>query len=131
MHFDAWRELFDEFLASLRQLTADVDDLEKRVEDAGGRSLDEFTTAKEAELGEAIPGYDVIRSFGYMLDGVPANQFDKVPGQDLSRVLVMVHNDRLFTLNFIPDDPGAGDAYDEMQALYDVVIESFSFLRSS
>lgn len=101
------------------------------VEDAGGRSLDEFTTAKEAELGEAIPGYDVIRSFGYMLDGVPANQFDKVPGQDLSRVLVMVHNDRLFTLNFIPDDPDAGDAYDEMQALYDVVIESFSFLRSS
>ncbi len=101
------------------------------VEDAGGRSLEEVSAAKEAELKEAIPGYEVIWSFGYMLDGVSANQFDQVPGQDLSRVLLMVHNGRLHTLTFIPDDPAAGDAYSEMQLLYDTVVDSFSFLRQS
>jgi hypothetical protein len=101
------------------------------VEDAGRRSLDEITMATEAEVEEAVPGYDLIWSFGYMLDGVPANQFDQVPGQDLSRVLLLVHNGRLYTLTFIPDDPAAGDAFVEMQALYDTVVDSFSFLRHS
>ncbi len=61
-----------------------------------------------------------------MLDGEPANQFDQVPGQDLSRQVLMVHNGRLYTLTFIPDDPDAGAAYDEMQLLYDTVMDSFS-----
>jgi hypothetical protein len=67
-------------------------------------------------------------SFGYMLDGVPANQFDQVPGQDLSRQVIMVHNGRLITLTFIPDDAAAGEAYAAMQILYDAVMDSFSFL---
>lgn len=40
-----------------------------------------------------------------MLDGVPANQFDQVPGQDLSRQVVLVHNGRLYTLTFTPMIP--------------------------
>ena len=99
-------------------------------EDAGGQSLDEITTSKAAELEAAIPGYDAAWSFGYMLDGVPANQFDQVPGQDLSRVLVLVKDGRLYTLTFTPDDPSA-DAYAEMETLYQTVMDSFSFLRQS
>ena len=98
------------------------------VEDASGRSLSEITTAYETEIETALPGYDVMWSFGYMLDGQPANQFDQVPGQDLSRQVLTVHDGRLYTLTFIPDDPAAGDAYTEMQAVYDMVMDSFSFL---
>ena len=97
------------------------------VEDASGRSLDEITADKEAEIETALPGFDVMWSFGYMLDGVPANQFDQVPGQDLSRQAVLVSDGRFYTLTFVPDDPAA-DAYVEMQALYDLVLDSFSFL---
>jgi hypothetical protein len=96
------------------------------VEDAAGRSVDEIVADKEAEIERAMPGLDVIPSFGHMLDGVPASQFDQVPGQDLSRQVMMVHNGRLYSLVFIPDDPTA-DAYAEMQNLYDIVIDSFSF----
>ena len=100
------------------------------VEDANGRSLEEITVIHEAEIETAIPGYDVVWSFGYMLGGVPANQFDQVPGQDLGRQVLLVHNGRLYTLTFTPDDPSA-DAYSDMQILYDTVMDSFSFLRQS
>ncbi len=96
------------------------------VEDANGRTLEEVTTDKAAEI-EAIVGANPMWTFGLMLDGVPANQFDQVPGQDLSRQVVLVRNGRLYTLTFIPDDPAA-DAYAEMQTLYDTVMDSFSFL---
>jgi hypothetical protein len=100
------------------------------VEDANGRFLDEITTDKAAEI-ETIMGSSPMWTFGLMLDGVPANQFDQVPGQDLSRQVVMVRNGRLYTLTFIPDDPEAGDVYAEMQTLYDTVLSSFSFLWRS
>jgi len=100
------------------------------VQDAGGRTLDEISADKKAEIETALPGFEVMWSFGYMLDGVPANQFDQVPGQDLSRQVVLVHDGRVFTLTFIPDDPSA-DAYAEMQTLYDLVLDSFSFLRQA
>jgi hypothetical protein len=100
------------------------------VTDANGRTLDDVTTEKAAEI-ETIMGEAPMWSFGYMLDGVPANQFDQVPGQDFSRQVVLVHNGRLYTLSFIPDDPAAGDAYTEMQTLYDTVMASFSFLWQS
>jgi hypothetical protein len=96
------------------------------VEDAGGRSLDEVTAATKAEIEAAISDLEVMPSFGYMLDGVPANQLDQVPGQDFSRQVVAVHDNRLYMLTFIPDDPTA-DAYAEMQTLYDMVMDSFSF----
>lgn len=96
--------------------------------DAKGRSLEEITNEHEAEIEKALPGFDVMWSFGYMLDGIAANQFDQVPGQDLSRQVLMVHNDRLYSLTFTPDDPSSA-AYDEMQSLYDMVMDSFSFLR--
>lgn len=95
-----------------------------RVEDANGQSLDEVTIAIQQEFADLA----VMWGFGYMVDGVPANQFDQLPGQDLQRQVVLVHNDRLYTLTFVPDDPEMGDVYTEMQTLYEVVMDSFSFL---
>lgn len=94
------------------------------VENGEGQSLEDWTQAKQ----EAFADFNVIWSFGYMLDGVMSNQFDQLPGQDLSRQVLAVHNDRLYTLTFLPDDPAAGDAYTTMQALYETVMDSFSFL---
>jgi hypothetical protein len=95
------------------------------VQPANGRSLEDVTSEKQAEFAD----FEVVFSFGYMLDGVPANQFDQLPGQDLNRQVVLVHNDRFYTLTFVPDDPSMGDVYTEMQTLYDTVMDSFSFLK--
>lgn len=97
-----------------------------KIEDADGRNLEEITADKAAEIKAAFPGFELMQSFGYMLDGVPANQFDQAPGQELSRQVVAVHNNRRYTLTFIPDDPAAA-AYEEMQELYDMVMDTFSF----
>ena len=99
------------------------------VDDAADQSLEEITLAHEAEIESALPGSDVSWTFGIMLDGEPANEFAQVPGQDLSRQVLLVHNGRLYTLTFIPDDPDAGEAYAEMQLLYETMIESFHFLQ--
>lgn len=96
-----------------------------RVQDANGRSLDEVTTAIQQEFAD----FEVMWSFGYMVDGVPANQFEQLPGQDLNRQVVLVHNNHLYTLTFVPDDPEMGDVYTAMQTLYEIVMDSFSFLR--
>ena len=98
------------------------------VEAANGRTLEEITAAKDAEIAEIL-GAPALWSFGYMVDGIPANRFDQVPGQDFSRQVMFVQDDKLYTLTFIPDEPAAGDAYTEMQNLYDIVMDSFSFLR--
>jgi len=47
--------------------------LSVKATDAKGRTLDEITAAYETEIEKAVPGYDVMWSFGYMLDGEPAN----------------------------------------------------------
>jgi len=99
-----------------------------KVTDAKGASLEEATQAHKAELEKGFEGFDIVWSFGYMLDGIPANQFDQVPGQDLSRQLIMVHNDQVYLLTFTPDDPEAGEVYNEMEAMYGMVVDSFSFL---
>ena len=94
---------------------------------AGGRSLDDVSSAKAAEI-EGIMGKAAMWSLGMMLDGVPANRFDRVPGQVLSRQVLLVRGNRLYTLTFIPDDPDVAGVYEEMQLLYELVMESFSFL---
>ena len=50
------------------------------------------------------------------------------PGQDLGRVLLVVHDDKLYRLTFVPNDPTQGDVYDQMAALFAQVLRSFRFL---
>ncbi len=60
------------------------------------------------------------------LGPVGAEVVDSVPGQELTRIVIAVHDGRLYTLRFVPAGPdNAG--FLEMQALYDTVIDTFSF----
>jgi hypothetical protein len=53
---------------------------------------------------------------------------DNMPGQDTNRQVVIVHNDRLYKLNFVPVGEDYGDAYRQMEDLYTTVIHSWNFM---
>ena len=99
-----------------------------KVTDAKGQSLEQIMMSREAEIEREVPGSDVMWSWASLLDGEPANEFRQVPGPELSRQVVTLHNGLLYTLNFIPDGPLADETYAEMQSLYEMVMNSFSFL---
>lgn len=80
--------------------------------------------AKEenANLGIAItPSVQV-------LDGQQAYILGRLPGQDLNRQVFIVNNGLLYHLTFRPDDPAAGEDYQQMENLYTAVIGSLRFL---
>src|SRR5690606_14605108 len=54
--------------------------------------------------------------------------FDRVPSQDLMRMLFVVHEDRLYKMIFIPQDENAGEAYNQRRSLYAVVVNTFQFI---
>lgn len=61
-----------------------------------------------------------------LLGGEEAVVLDGIPGKVVNRIVLIVHNDILYKLNFVPGDPNDRD-YDEMEALYKVITESFVF----
>jgi hypothetical protein len=99
------------------------------VEDAGERTAQEAADELVAEFQQTMPDLEIERTFGVMVDGAFAERLDKVPGQDLSRQVIFVQNGRLYKLTFVPADEAAGEIYTEMEAFYELVIDSFSFLR--
>lgn len=99
-----------------------------KVTDANGRSLEQVTMEREAEIEKEMAGSDVMWAWASLLDGESANEFRQVPGPELSRQVVTVHNGRLYTLTFVPDGPAADEINAEMQSLYEIVMDSFSFL---
>lgn len=98
------------------------------VTDADGRTLEEVTMGREAEIEKEVDGSDVMWSWASLVDGEPANLFRLVPGQQLSRQVVTLHNDRVYTFTFLPDGPETDKTYTEMLSLYEIVMDSFSFL---
>jgi hypothetical protein len=78
-----------------------------------------------ADLG---PESGVMRTFGLTVGYEVAEQLDNVPGQDVSRVVLVVHNGRLYKLTFISGNKPVGENDEEMEALYDLVVKSFRFL---
>jgi hypothetical protein len=92
------------------------------VQDAAGRTAAQ--AADEVEAG--LPGFAIQRS-SVTLGGEEAVVLDNVPGQDLNRQLVVVHDGRLYKFTFVPADPGLGDLYIRMEELYSTVINSFEF----
>jgi len=99
-----------------------------KVADANGRSLEEITMDREAEIEKEAPGTDMMWSWGSLLDGEPAYEFRQVPGPELSRQVLMLHNGRLYTFTFVPDEPMNDKTYAELQDMYELVMDSFSFL---
>lgn len=99
-----------------------------KVSDAQGRSLDNLIANYETELEERAPGLVATRSLRFTLDGEVAYAYEQVPGQELARQVLTLHDGRLYTLTFVPDDPAAGETYVALEELYDMVMDSFSFL---
>jgi hypothetical protein len=60
--------------------------------------------------------------------GQPAVVVDKVPGQEINRRVLFVHDGLLYDLMFMPADPAVGDAFAAMNALQQQVLGSFTFL---
>lgn len=95
-----------------------------QVADAAGRTAAQAADAIVAEFGEGVE-----RVFGVTVGYEVAERLDNVPGQDLSRQVIAVHGDRLYTFVFVPADEAQGEVYREMEALYDLVLRSFRFLN--
>lgn len=94
------------------------------VSDAGGMTA---TQAADALIA-SFPDMEIQRTFGDMLGYAPADRLDGVPGQDLGRVLLVVHNDRLYRLTFVPADPSQNEVYAQMEELFTQTLKTWRFL---
>jgi hypothetical protein len=94
------------------------------VADAAGKTTQ--GAADKIESDYAIPGFDVGRE-DIDIGGEDAVLFQQMPGQDFTRRIIVVKDDRLYVLDFTPADEAVGDPYTRMQALLDTVVDSFTF----
>lgn len=94
--------------------------------DTEGRTLDQIADQVAADY--SIPGMEIERS-RIMVGGEEAIVLDKLPGQDINRRVLIVHNDRLYNLMFAPASEDAGETYERMEQLYSLVLNSFTFLE--
>lgn len=98
------------------------------VKDAGGKTAEQLADELVAEAQRATPGLSVDRPFGLTIGYEVAQLLEGVPGPELSRQVLAVHDGRLYHLTFTPEDPSADRAHAQMQALYDLVVRSFRFI---
>jgi hypothetical protein len=63
-----------------------------------------------------------------LLGGEPAVKMVGMPGQALSWQVLTVHKDLVYLLVFSPLGEEYGQAFTDMQTLYDLVLRSFTFL---
>jgi hypothetical protein len=82
----------------------------------------------QAAVAEYLSMYpkDELTTATITLDNEEAVVIDGVPGSEINRVVLIIHGENLYKLNFVPANPDAS-AFDEMEALYKVIIESFDF----
>jgi hypothetical protein len=96
------------------------------VEDAAGRSANQIAAEVIAGEEAAIPGIKIQR-MNIMVSGEPAVMLEGLSGMAASRVILIVHNERLYRLTFVPWDE-TGDEFERVEALYNTLISSFTFL---
>jgi hypothetical protein len=81
------------------------------------------------ELISRYPDFNLQPHYGLTMGGEHVVAvIDKVPGRYLSRQIVMVHDDLLYKLTFIPADGSVGEMYKQMERLFRGVVASFTFL---
>jgi hypothetical protein len=97
------------------------------VEDAAGRTAADAADEVLADVRAALPDMPVQRS-ETTVDGVTAVVLDGLPGQEITRQVLIVHKGRLYRLVFMPADPAMGDAHVRMQSLYATVMGSWHFI---
>jgi hypothetical protein len=74
------------------------------------------------DMAASMPGFDLKRST-VDIDGQEAVVLDNVPGQDLTRHVLFVHNGRLFDLTFSPAD------HEQLEAFYHLTADNFKLLE--
>jgi hypothetical protein len=92
-------------------------------EEASGRSAEQLANEQIAEAGE---GFNITRD-EILIDGKQAIVVDGLPGPDSWRKVLIVANDHLYTLFFLPWAPNA-DGFSQLEKLYSTVINTFHFL---
>jgi hypothetical protein len=82
------------------------------------QAIDEFLAGYE--------GFDITQTPVAVADekGI---QLDNVPGQDLSRMVMVTHDGFLYQLSFFPYDPGIVATFAQAEHLYRIVMDSFRF----
>jgi hypothetical protein len=99
-----------------------------QVSGADGQTTTE--AADQVEVDYSIPDFEVGRST-VDLGGEEAVLFRQMPGQEFTRRVVAVRGDQLYVLSFTPADPAMGDPYTRMEELYNLVVDSFTFIEPS
>ncbi len=95
-------------------------------EEALGRTLAEVTD--QVVVNNTIPGLKLEISADATVGGEAATVIGNLPGQDLNRRVIVVHNGRVYQMMFVPDDPQMGQANEEMETLFAAVMASFTFI---
>ena len=95
------------------------------VEPAGGRTVEQVVEQLKPNLLSDVAD-QLPTVFG--LDTEPALFFDRVPSQDFMRVLFVVHEDRLYRMNFYPQDDAQPTAYAQMRNVYALIANTFKFI---
>jgi hypothetical protein len=95
------------------------------VEPAGGRTVEQVVEQLKPNLLADVAGQPAT-AFG--LDTELALVFDRVPSQEFMRVLFVVHEDRLYRMNFYPQDDAQPTAYAQMRNAYAVITNTFKFI---
>jgi hypothetical protein len=90
------------------------------VDEASGRTAGEVADAEIAFLG---PDFNIERT-DLTIDGEQAVLMDGLPGQDIVRKVVIVHNDLLYMLSFTPWDKNDT----ALVNLYTTIVNSLHFL---
>jgi hypothetical protein len=93
------------------------------VEPANGRTVEQVADQMVSDY--SVPGLEVKR-IPLELDEEQAIRLDGLTGESINRQLVVVHNDNVYHLTFIPM-PGSSDVNAQAEALYNTVIQSFNF----
>lgn len=100
------------------------------VEPANGQTSDQIVQqvieSTKAQMGA---GYEVPIPTAMGIDGSLGIAVSGLPGQDVTRQLFIVHNDLLYHIIFSPEDPQAGEPYQQMEDIYAMVVNTFNFTR--
>jgi hypothetical protein len=99
------------------------------VEPSNGRTAEQVATAI-AEDNKSVmgPGYTGGAITVMEIDGESAYSVGGLTGQDLNRRVYMVHNDQLYWMIFVPDNPQAA-AYLQMEDVYAMIVNTFHFTK--
>jgi len=93
------------------------------IDTAAGHSAAQIAEAEIAAVGS---GYNITQ-VEIMVDGEPAIMVDGLPNVDSARKLFIVHNQRLYTLVFMPWVPNATEAT-PLEKLFRMVVDTLHFL---